>query len=126
MTILLPLLIVIMGGLIALWIVAENHGSKRKRITLGLLVIITSLPVAILLSVAITQLDDQSYYAASVKILLDESIDAVEAKEAGFLARLQAFRASQRLSYETRDNLLENARRFREDGKTSRKEHNEH
>jgi len=126
MTALLALLIVIMGGLITLWIVAENHGSKRKRITLGLIVIIISLPIAIILSVAITQLDDQSYYAASVKILLDENIDAIAAKEVGFLARLQAFRASQRLTYETRGDLLENTRRFRDEGKALRNEEHEH
>ncbi len=116
MIILLLSMIVVWGGLIGLWISAENRASKRKRIALGLLALIVSLPVSIVLSVGITQLDDQSYYAASVRILLDESIGALEAQEEGFLPRLQAFRTSQRLSYETRGNLLENVRCFHEEG----------
>ena len=104
------------GGLVAFWIAAENRGSKRKRIALGLLAIFLSLPVTIVVSVALTQLDDQSYYAAAVRILLDESLAALEAEEPGFAARLRDFRTSQRLTYETRGDLLENARRFRDEG----------
>ena len=112
----LAILVVSFGGLVALWIAAENRGSKGKRIALGLLTIFISLPVVSVLSVALTQLDDQSYYAASVRILLDESLAALEAQEPGVAARLRVFRTSQRLSYETRGDLLENARRFRDEG----------
>ena len=104
------------GGLVAFWIAAENRGSKRKRIALGLLAIFISVPVASTLSVTLTQLDDQSYYAAAVRILLDESLAALEAQEPGFAARLRDFRKSQRLTYETRDDLLEIARRFHDEG----------
>ena len=104
------------GGLVAFWIAVENRGSKRKRIALGLLTIFISLPVGVVISVALTQLDDQSYYAAAVRILLDESLAALEAQEPGFAARLRDFRTSQRLSYETRGDLLENARRFHDEG----------
>lgn len=104
------------GGLVAFWIAAENRGSKRKRIALGLLAIFLSLPVTIVVSVALTQLDDQSYYAAAVRVLLDESLAALEAQEPGFAARLRDFRKSQRLTYETRGDLLENARRFHDEG----------
>lgn len=112
----LAILVVSFGGLVAFWIAAENRGSKPKRIALGLLTIFISLPVVSVLSVALTQLDDQSYYAAAVRILLDESLAALEAEEPGFAARLRDFRTSQRLTYETRGDLLENARRFRDEG----------
>lgn len=112
----LAILVVSFGGLVAFWIAAENRGSKRKRIALGLLTIFISLPVGVVISVALTQLDDQSYYAVAVRILLDESLAALEAQEPGFAARLRDFRTSQRLSYETRGDLLENARRFHDEG----------
>ncbi|HRT04720.1 MAG TPA: hypothetical protein P5204_03380 [Kiritimatiellia bacterium] len=112
----LAILVVSFGGLVAFWIVAENRGSKSKRIALGLLSILLSLPVGVVISVALTQLDDQSYYAAAVRILLDESLAALEAQEPGFAARLRDFRTSQRLSYETRGDLLENVRRFHDEG----------
>ena len=112
----LAFLVVSFGGLVAFWIAAENRGSKRKRIALGLLTLFVAVPVASTLSVALTQLDDQSYYAVAVRILLDESLAALEAQEPGFAARLRDFRTSQRLSYESRGDLLENARRFRDEG----------
>ena len=56
-------------ALLALWLVAENRWSKRSRIILGSLTILTTIPVTALVAVAVTQLDDQSYYAASVRTL---------------------------------------------------------
>ncbi len=109
-------------GLITLWLVAEQKWSKRIRITLGVVVLILSLPLPILVTMAITQLDTNSYYAASVGTLLEETIEALESKEEGFLSRLKAFRESQRLTYESRSDLLENARAFRDEGKRIRTE----
>ena len=107
-------------SLLALWLVAENRWSKRLRITLGLLAILTAIPVTALVAVAVTQLDDQSYYAASVQTLLDETVVALESGEPGFLHRLKTFREKQMLTYESRSNLLENARAFRDDGQALR------
>jgi len=107
-------------ALLVLWLVAENRWSKRIRITLGLLTLLSAMPVTALFAVAITQLDDQSYFAASVHTLLDETIEALEAGEPGFLDRLKAFREKQRLTYETRGNLLENARAFTDAGESLR------
>ena len=107
-------------ALLALWLVAENRWSKRLRITLGLLAILTAIPVTALVAVAVTQLDDQSYYAASVRTLLDETVVALESGEPGFLHRLKTFREKQMLTYESRSNLLENARAFRDDGQALR------
>lgn len=119
--ILLPAIVVYIG-LIVLWLVAEQKWSKRVRITLGIIVLILSLPLPILFTMAITQLDTNSYYAASVGTLLDETIEALESGEEGFLSRLKAFRESQRLTYESRSDLLENAGAFRDEGKRIRTE----
>ena len=78
------------------------------------------MPVTALVAVTGTQLDDQSYYAASVQTLLDETIVALEAGEPGFLHRLKTFREKQVLTYESRCDLLENARAFRDDGQAMR------
>ena len=90
--------------------------AARKMGGAGILAFVLFLSLAVLVAVAITQLDDQSYYAASVRTLLDETLEALDSGEPGFADRLRAFRASQRLSYETRADLLENARRFAEEG----------
>jgi hypothetical protein len=78
------------------------------------------LPVTIAVSVGITQLYDQSYYAASMRTMLDEIADALSEGEPAFGERFETFRKSQRLTYESRDNLLENVRRFRDEGKAIR------
>ncbi len=78
------------------------------------------LPVTIAVSVGITQLYDQSYYAASMRTMLDEIADALAQGEPAFVERFETFRKSQRFTYESRDNLLENVRRFRDEGKAIR------
>ena len=45
--------------------------------------LVTAIPLAVTFAVTITQLDDQSYFAASVRTILDESITALEAGELG-------------------------------------------
>jgi hypothetical protein len=120
-TILLLIFLAIFACIIFLWIRAERVGSMRKRILMGFLVIMISQPVTIAFSVAITQLDDQSYYAASVRIMLDEILEAIEDNDPGFMERLKEFRMSQRLTYETRANLLENVRCFRDEGTSIRR-----
>ncbi len=113
--------VTILIALVALGLVAENRWSKRKRIILGLLAILIALPVTIIFTFAFTQLDDQSYFATSVRRLLDESIAALEAKDPDFLDRLKAFRENQMLICESRGNLLENVREFQDQGKSLRR-----
>lgn len=84
-------------------------------ITLALVMVITSF-----VTVVFTKLDDQSYYAAAVKILIDESIDSLEKGDSTFLSRLQQFREVQHLTYESRSDLLENLRQFRAQGEAVR------
>ena len=84
-------------------------------ITLVLVMVITSL-----VTVVFTKLDDQSYYAAAVQILIDESIDSLEKGDSTFLSRLQQFREVQHLTYESRSDLLENLRQFRAQGEAVR------
>ena len=110
-------------ALLVVWIVAERANAPvKRRIGLGVAMLVTALPLAVAFAVGITQLDDQSYFAASVRTILDESIDAIEAEEQGFLQRIKAFRDEQMLNYETRGNLLENAREFRDNGRRIREE----
>lgn len=84
-------------------------------ITLALVMVITSF-----VTVVFTKLDDQSYYAAAVQILIDESIDSLEKGDSTFLSRLQQFREVQHLTYESRSDLLENLRQFRAQGEAVR------
>jgi len=119
MTIIVPALALYIG-LIALWLVAETKWSKRVRITCGIAVLVMSLPLPLLVTFAITQLDDNSYYASSVAKFLDETIEALESGEAHFLTRLKRFREAQSLSYENRGDLLDNVRAFRDEGKILR------
>ena len=84
-------------------------------ITLVLVMVITSL-----VTVVFTKLDDQSYYAAAVQILIDESIDSLEKGDSTLLSRLQQFREVQHLTYESRSDLLDNLRQFRAQGEAVR------
>ena len=83
--------------------------------TLVLVMVITSF-----VTVVFTKLDDQSYYAAAVQILIDESIDSLEKGDSTLLSRLQQFREVQHLTYESRSDLLENLRHFRAQGEAVR------
>lgn len=110
-------------ALFGLWIMAERRtASLGCRIGLGVAALFTALPLLAAFAVGVTQLDDQSYYAASVHALLDETISALESGEPVFLQRIKLFRDHQVLSYETRGNLLENAREFRDAGRIIRGE----
>ena len=116
MHLIIAIALIVYIGLIVLWFVAEYRWSKRVRITLGVLAILLSLALPIPATIATVQIDDNSYYAASVRTLLDEAIEALDAGEEGFLDRLNSFRESQLLTYESRNNLLKNVREFREEG----------
>lgn len=110
-------------ALFVAWILAERRNAPlKRRIGLGMAMLVTALPLAVVFAVAITQLDDQSYFAASVQTILDESINALESGETGFVDRLRTFREKQMLTYETRGDLLENARAFSDAGETLRGE----
>ena len=104
------------------WIIAERaNAPPKRRIGLGDATLLTSLPLAVAFAVAVTKLDDQSYFAASVQSILDESVNSIESGEVGFLERIKAFRDDQTLTYETRGDLLENARAFQEEGEALRR-----
>ena len=116
MALLLAFPVFIVGLPPVLWYRAEKKGELRKPVLTGILAFALSLALAWLSGAVFTELDDQSYYAASVRTLLDETQAALDSGEPGFADRLRAFRASQRLTYESRAGLLENARRFAEEG----------
>lgn len=102
---------VISLALLVTWVIAERRNATlRRRIGLGVAMLVTALPLAVAVAVAITQLDDNSYYAASIRTILDETTSALEAGEPGFVDRLKEFRSKQRLCYETRDDLLDKSR----------------
>ena len=114
-------LLVALVGFLCLWLIAEFKCSIRWRILCALPFFVVTLLMACILSVAITQLDDQSYYSASVQTLLDETIESLESGDPTLLPRLKEFSDSQSLTYESRADLLENLRQLREDGKRERK-----
>ena len=118
MIILVVIFTLVFGTLFIVY--ATQEGSKVFQ---GLCVIITLLLVVVITSfvtVVFTKLDDQSYYAAAVQILIDESIDSLEKGDSTFLSRLQQFREVQHLTYESRSDLLENLRQFRAQGEAVR------
>ena len=109
-------------GLVVLWLVAEQRWSRRIRITLGIVVLVFSLPLPVALTWITTQIDDNVYYGSSIGIVLDETIEALESGEKGFPDRLKDFRRSLHITYESPGNLLEKARVFRDEGKRIRSE----
>ncbi len=112
--------IFILLALSVLWWVAEKYWSRRWRITLGLILMVYNCVLVSLVSIGVTMLQDQSYYAASIKTLLDEVITGLEVGDESVGSRLRAFRESQSLTYETRAGLLENARDFKRNGELNR------
>ena len=97
--------------------------QEWSKVFQGLCVITTLVLVMVVTSfvtVVFTKLDDQSYYAAAVQILIDESIDSLEKGDSTLLSRLQQFREVQHLTYESRSDLLENLRQFRAQGEAVR------
>ena len=118
MIILVVIFTLVFGTLLIVY--ATQEWSKVFQ---GLCVIITLVLVMVITSfvtVVFTKLDDQSYYAAAVQILIDESIDSLEKGDSTLLSRLQQFREVQHLTYESRSDLLENLRQFRAQGEAVR------
>ena len=118
MIILVVIFTLVFGTLFIVY--ATQEGSKVFQ---GLCVIITLLLVVVITSfvtVVFTKLDDRSYYAAAVQILIDESIDSLEKGDSTLLSRLQQFREVQHLTYESRSDLLDNLRQFRAQGEAVR------
>ena len=118
MIILVVIFTLVLGTLFIVY--ATQEWSKVFQ---GLCVITTVVLVMVITSfvtVVFTKLDDQSYYAAAVQILIDESIDSLEKGDSTLLSRLQQFREVQHLTYESRSDLLENLRQFRAQGEAVR------
>ena len=118
MIILVVIFTLVFGTLLIVY--ATQEWSKVFQ---GLCVIITLVLVMVITSfvtVVFTKLDDQSYYAAAVQILIDESIDSLEKGDSTLLSRLQQFREVQHLTYESRSDLLDNLRQFRAQGEAVR------
>lgn len=118
MIILVVIFTLVLGTLFIVY--ATQEWSKVFQ---GLCVITTLVLVMVITSfvtVVFTKLDDQSYYAAAVQILIDESIDSLEKGDSTLLSRLQQFREVQHLTYESRSDLLENLRQFRAQGEAVR------
>ena len=117
----LTVTLVLYVTLLALWLRSEITRNTRQRIGLGLAAILLAIPASALITTAITQLDDNSYYAATIRELLDETIEAIENNETNYANRLKEFKDEQSLTYEERGGLLENTRSFRQEGREKRK-----
>lgn len=103
-----------------LWLYAERTYSVGARMCCALPVMIWVVISVSFLAVVITKLDDQSYYAASIRILIDESLESLGEADGTFEDRLKQFSDQQPISYESRANLLENLRKFYANGKALR------
>lgn len=119
---LIPAVIVVCLAVVAIVLLAVRRSLRSARVALALLALLLSHGLVGLAVFAFKDLDDNSYYAAATRTLLDETISAMEQQEPNYLGRLKEFVATQRLSYETRGDLLENARAFAVRGETLRGE----
>ena len=118
----LILLVVVFLASLALWCVTAIYGSTKWRLLGGIPILVVAISASSLISVALTQLNDQSYYAASMTILIDETIESLESQDSSFLERLRNFSERQPITYESRAGLLQNLRTFRSDGEAIRTE----
>jgi len=119
-TILLLLVVVFLASLV-LWCMTAVYGSTKWRLMGGVPILVVAISTSSLISTAVTQLNDQSYYAASITILIDETIESLESQDSSFLDRLRKFSEQQPITYESRADLLQNLRTFRSDGDATRK-----
>lgn len=119
-TILLLLVVVFLASLV-LWCMTAVYGSTKWRLMGGVPILVVAISTSSLISTAVTQLNDQSYYAASITILIDETIESLESQDSSFLDRLRKFSEQQPITYESRADLLQNLRKFRSDGDATRK-----
>lgn len=119
-TILLLLVVVFLASLV-LWFMTAVYGSTKWRLMGGVPILVVAVSTSSLISTAVTQLNDQSYYAASITILIDETIQSLESQDSSFLDRLRKFSEQQQITYESRADLLQNLRKFRSDGDATRK-----
>jgi len=103
-----------------LWLYAERRCSVGARMCCALPVMLWLVASVSFLAVLITKLDDQSYYAASIKVLIDESLESLGEADDTFEDRLKQFSDRQPITYESRANLLENLREFHANGKALR------
>jgi len=115
-----PVVIVLACSAWGFYALTRNTWHSGLRVGSALLAFLISHAVAGLTVYVYKDLDDNSYYAASVSTLLEEITLALSANESGFPERLKEFTSEQSLTYENRGNLLENARSFREAGQEKR------
>lgn len=119
-TILLLLVVVFLASLV-LWCMTAVYGATKWRLMGGVPILVVAISTSSLISAAVTQLNDQSYYAASITILIDETIESLESQDSSFLDRLRKFSEQQPITYESRADLLQNLRTFRSEGDATRK-----
>ena len=117
----IPVLLIVGCSFIAVVLLTQGSKVRRIRIFFAVLALCISHTILGLGIATYKELDDNSYFAASTSILLKETLAAIRNKESDFDQRLEKFIQKQHLSYETRGNLLENARAFSDDGKLLRK-----
>lgn len=114
-TILLLLVVVFLASLV-LWCMTAVYGATKWRLMGGVPILVVAISTSSLITAAVTQLNDQSYYAASITILIDETIESLESQDSSFLDRLRKFSEQQPITYESRADLLQNLRTFHSEG----------
>lgn len=100
----LGILILVTGPILAIaWIYSEFNGSKRLRLTLGILVIIVFTAVSSLVTLIINQLNYNAWYGFATKELVDQIIKGLEAnKTDSVLLELKRFQSEYYPTYENR------------------------
>lgn len=119
---LIPVVIVVCLAIVAVVLLAVRRSLYSARVGLALLALLLSHGLVGVAVFVFKELDDNSYFAAATRTLLTETVTAMEQHEPNYLGRLKEFVATQRLSYETRGDLLENARAFAARGEILREE----
>jgi hypothetical protein len=97
----------------------ELKSKYSTKMFFGGMLVFSNVFIGILVF-AYASLDAQSYYAKSVGILLDETIDSLEANDPSILSRLKSFRSVQSLTYENRSDLLKNVQSLKVQGEIAR------
>ena len=118
--VLLPICLVVACSALACFVVVRGQGTSKPRIATAAVLLCVSHVIVGLGVLIYKDLDDNSYYASTISTILEETIDALRSNEPDFANRLETFTSQQQLSYASRGNILENARRFRTDGIANR------
>ena len=103
---------IIMVSSVLYFALSSKYAKKTRVIAITFALLISHSLVGVY-TYAVHDIDCNSYYNATISVLLDTTIAALEAEDPSFLNELKEFQSEQSLSYETRGNILQNTEDFR-------------